>query len=69
MLCLPPPLSRSLRSQGLAWGSYEFNHALTLALDDENAGAKWLAGSDPLAAAAIDSAEQRQAMGEWFDEA
>lgn len=68
-LLVQSALQASLRSQGLAWGSYELNHALTLALENDQAGAKWLAGADPLAAAAIDSAEQRQAMGEWFDEA
>ena len=61
-------LQASLRTQRLAWGAYELNHALVLALDDDCAGADWLAGGDPLAAAAID-AEQREAMAAWLDEA
>lgn len=58
----------ALRARGLAWGTYEFNHALMLALDDAHASSHWLAGGDPLAAAAMD-AEQRDAMAAWFDEA
>jgi hypothetical protein len=60
-------LQAALRSHGLAWGSYEFNHALVLALDNPRASSDWLAGGDPLAAAAVD-AEQRDAMAVWFDE-
>jgi Fe-S-cluster containining protein len=60
-------LQAALRGQGLAWGVYEFNHALVLALDDARATTDWLAGGDPLAAAAID-AQQRDAMAAWFDE-
>jgi len=60
-------LQAALRERDLAWGTYEFNHALVLALDDMQAPADWLAGADPLAAAAID-AEQREAMAAWFDE-
>jgi Fe-S-cluster containining protein len=60
-------LQAALRAQGLAWGTYEMNHALVLALDDEHADSRWLAGSDPLAAAAMD-AQQREAMAAWFDE-
>jgi hypothetical protein len=43
------------------------NHALVLALDDRHASSHWLAGGDPLAAAAMD-AQQRDAMAGWFDE-
>ncbi|MES2877292.1 MAG: hypothetical protein V4713_02630 [Pseudomonadota bacterium] len=60
-------LQAALRTQGLAWGTYEFNHALVLALDDARAPTDWLAGGDPLAAAAID-AQERDAMAAWFDE-
>ena len=60
-------LQAALRAQGLAWGTYEMNHALVLALDDEHAGSRWLAGGDPLAAAAMDG-DQREAMAAWFDE-
>ena len=65
-LLVQTALQASLRMQDLAWGSYELNHALVLALDNEQTGAQWLAGGDPLAAAA-DSAEQREAMAAWFD--
>ena len=44
-------LQSSLRDAGLAWGMYEFNHAVLLALDDPDAEARWLAGEDVLAAA------------------
>jgi hypothetical protein len=60
-------LQAALRGRGLAWGTYEFNHALVLALDDARTPSNWLAGGDPLAAAATD-AEQREAMAAWFDE-
>jgi hypothetical protein len=60
-------LQAALRTRGLAWGAYELNHAVVLALDDEHALARWLAGADPLAHAAIDDAEGRAAMGRWFD--
>jgi Fe-S-cluster containining protein len=65
-LLVQSALQASLRMQDLAWGSYELNHALVLALDNDQAGAQWLSGADPLAAA-IDKAEQRQAMAAWFD--
>ncbi len=60
-------LQAALRNQRLAWGAYELNHALVLALDNDHAGSEWLAGGDPLAAAAIDT-EEREAMAAWFDE-
>lgn len=66
-LLVQSALQAALRTHGLAWGAYELNHALVLALDDEHAGTRWLAGGDPLAAAAID-AQQRDAMAAWFDE-
>ena len=60
-------LQATLRGRGLAWGVYEFNHAMVQVLDDVHTSHDWLAGNDPLAAAAID-AEQREAMAAWFDE-
>lgn len=66
-LLVQSALQAALRTRGLAWGAYELNHALVLALDDEQAGTHWLAGGDPLAAAGID-AQQREAMKAWFDE-
>lgn len=65
-LLVQTALQASLRMQDLAWGAYELNHALVLALDNDQAGAQWLTGADPLAAAAVD-ADQRQAMAAWFD--
>lgn len=46
-------MQSALRDAGLAWGSYELNAALLLALDDEQADAAWRGGADPLAAAAV----------------
>lgn len=46
-------MQSSLRDAGLAWGLYELNQAVLIALDDERAEAAWLAGADPLAAAAL----------------
>jgi hypothetical protein len=66
-LLVQSALQAALRQQGLAWGAYELNHALVLALDDEGAVGRWLAGDDPLAAAALDP-DQREAMASWFDE-
>lgn len=66
-LLVQTALQASLRMQDLAWGSYELNHALVLALDNPQAGAQWLTGADPLAAAAVD-ADQREAMAAWFDD-
>ena len=66
-LLVQTALQASLRTQALAWGSFELNHALVLALDNDQAGAQWLTGADPLAAAAVD-ADQREAMAAWFDD-
>jgi Fe-S-cluster containining protein len=59
-------LQAAVREQGLAWGAYELNHALVLALDQPDSHAEWLKGGDPLAAAAVDL-EQRAAMAADFD--
>jgi Fe-S-cluster containining protein len=66
-LLVQSALQASLHSQNLAWGSYELNHALVLALDNEGADAEWLAGGDPLAAAAMET-EQREEMAAWYNE-
>ncbi|MFP8779775.1 YkgJ family cysteine cluster protein [Hydrogenophaga sp. RWCD_12] len=60
-------LQAALRQRGLAWGAYELNHALVLALDRQDAQAVWKQGEDPLAEAAVDL-EQREAMAASFDE-
>lgn len=59
-------LQAAVREQGLAWGAYELNHALVLALDQPDSLADWLRGADPLAAAAVDL-EHRDAMAAGFD--
>ena len=46
-------LMSALRDAKLAWGLYELNGALRLALSRERALEEWLAGEDPLAEAAI----------------
>lgn len=60
-------LQAALRDQGKAWGAYELNHALVLALDRPDAQAAWKQGEDPLADAAADL-ELREAMAAGFDE-
>jgi len=59
-------LQAALRHRGLEWGAYELNHALVLALDDEDAHTQWRNGGDPLAGAAVDR-EFRDAMAAGFD--
>jgi len=66
-MLLQSALQAALRQQGLAWGAYELNHALVLALDAPEAQADWLRGADPLAAAVVDL-DQREAMAAGFDE-
>ncbi len=60
-------LQAALREQSLAWGVYELNHALSIALDDTRCASRWLDGEDPLAPAAADL-EIRDAMAAEFDE-
>lgn len=45
-------MQSSLRDQGLAWGLYELNHSVLLALDSD-AEPAWLAGQDVFSAAAL----------------
>ena len=66
-MLLQAALQAALRQRGLAWGAYELNHALVLALDRQDAQAAWKQGEDPLAEAAVDL-EQREAMAASFDE-
>ncbi|ASM77444.1 hypothetical protein VITFI_CDS1666 [Vitreoscilla filiformis] len=62
-------LQSALRESGRAWASYELNHALCLALDDAQAEAAWLAGADPLAAAALpEAAAEAPEMARVFDQ-
>jgi Fe-S-cluster containining protein len=46
-------LQSALRDAGLAWSACEFNQGLLAALDDDTSEARWLAGDDPFASAAI----------------
>ncbi|HYA80808.1 MAG TPA: YkgJ family cysteine cluster protein [Methylocystis sp.] len=43
----------SLRAAGLAWGLYELNRAIDIALSVPGALEKWVGGGDPLAEAAV----------------
>jgi Fe-S-cluster containining protein len=60
-------MQSALREAGLAWGSYELNHALMLARAQPDAEAAWLAGGDPLAAAAVDEVPADE-MAAIFDQ-
>ncbi len=57
------------RVRPLACGAYELNHALMMALPDPGLAPAWHDGHDPLAPAAVDSAEDLAAMGVAFDAA
>lgn len=46
-------MQSSLRDAGLAWGMYELNRGVLLALERADSEAAWLRGEDPLAGAAI----------------
>jgi Fe-S-cluster containining protein len=59
-------MQSALRDTGLAWGIYELNEALLVALADEACEAKWAAGEDPFAAALITEVSLEE-MGETFD--
>ena len=52
-------LLASLRDAGLAWGLYELNSALSLALGSPGAEAAWRAGGDPLPNALVADADAR----------
>jgi Fe-S-cluster containining protein len=47
-------LQSALQASGLAWGLYEMNHGLMLALGRQRRDAAWLAGRDGFAEAAIE---------------
>jgi hypothetical protein len=47
-------MQSALRDAGYAWGVYELNHALSIALDDEgDAEGAWLDGDDVFADALV----------------
>lgn len=59
-------MQSALRDARLAWGTYELNEALLVALTDDACEAKWAAGEDPFAAALITEVSLEE-MGETFD--
>lgn len=60
-------MQSALRDAGLAWGAYELNHALVLADADPGAEARWRAGDDPLAEAALTEVSAAE-MAAAFDQ-
>lgn len=58
-------LQSALRGSGLAWGLYELNHALALALDQDDRRMAWAQGGDSLGPVIADM--DMRAMGEAFD--
>jgi len=62
---LQTSLQSALRATGLAWGLYEMNHALMLALDGKSRESAWLAGEDSLVPAAVEF--DRATTAERFD--
>ncbi|MGD9658705.1 MAG: YkgJ family cysteine cluster protein [Methylocystis sp.] len=61
-------LMAALRRAGLAWGLYEINRALNVALSAPNALEQWISGEDPLATARIPDFDMIEA-GAIFDAA
>lgn len=59
-------MQSALRDTGLAWGSYELNQALQIALCDEACEHAWLAGNDVFAPALITDVSFAE-MAETFD--
>jgi len=59
-------LQSALRDAGLAWGNYELNQALQIALCDETCEAAWMAGVDVFAPALITEVSLEE-MAETFD--
>jgi Fe-S-cluster containining protein len=59
-------MQSALRDAGLAWGSYELNQALHIALRDETSECAWMAGDDVFAPALITHISLRE-MAETFD--
>ena len=60
-------LQSALRDAQLAWGIYELNHGLTLALTIPGAFQQWLNGQDPLAPALVQEIDPQE-MAETFDQ-
>lgn len=60
-------MQSALRDKGYAWGLYELNHALHIALADEGSERAWLAGEDAFAAARVTEIDLDE-MARTFDE-
>jgi len=60
-------LQSALRDAGYAWGTFELNHAVTLALADD-LNAAWTEGGDPFEAAAIADDIGSADMARAFDQ-
>jgi len=59
-------MQSALRDAGYSWGAYEFNHALSIALDDDACEKAWFAGGDVFAPALAEDVSQEE-MAETFD--
>ena len=59
-------MQSALRDAGLAWGNYELNQALTMALNDASLESRWLAGEDVFAAAQVSEVDPAD-MAATFD--
>lgn len=59
-------LQSALRDCNLAWGNYELNHALMLALSDERLESRWWAGEDALRHARVSEVSEEE-MAQTFD--
>jgi Fe-S-cluster containining protein len=55
-------MQSALLDNGYAWGLYELNHALHIALTDDGSRDRWLQGEDVLAPAMIDGLNQQEMM-------
>lgn len=59
-------MQSALRDAGLAWGAYELNHALRIALSDIDSEAQWVAGEDVFADAQVREVSEAE-MASTFD--
>lgn len=60
-------LQSALRDADLAWGSYELNQALLLALDDDTLENRWMRGEDVFHDAAVHEVDAAE-MAQTFDQ-
>lgn len=60
-------MQSAMRDAGYAWGLYELNHALHLALTDEGIEQRWLAGEDAFADALVGEIDMDE-MARTFDQ-